>query len=112
MNALPAAVVLAVLAASTGSAFAGLSTGYKLVGVDSQWSTVVPIRPDVSGNPSCPSNFVMRGKVCLSILADRRALRFSAGNRETARPLNIHRGRIHCPSNFIAYRKVCTSLYY
>jgi hypothetical protein len=112
MNTLRAAVVLALLAASVSSASAGLSTGYKLVGVDSQWSTVVPIRPDVSGKPSCPGNFVMRGKVCLSILADRRALHFSAGNRETARPLTIHRGRIYCPSNFIAYRKVCTSLYY
>jgi hypothetical protein len=112
MNALSAAVALAVLVASASSAFARLSTGYKLLGTDAQWSTVVPIRPNASGEPSCPSNFVIRGNVCLSIFADRRALRYSAGNRETAPARINHRGQIQCPSNFVVYRRTCISLYY
>jgi hypothetical protein len=112
MNTLSAAVALAVLAASVSSAFAGLSTGYKPLGTESQWSTVVPIRPNAGGEPSCPSNFVIRGKVCLSIFADRRALHYSAGDRETAHPRIDHRGQFQCPSNFVGYRKICISLYY
>lgn len=111
MNAVSVAVALVVLAASAGNALARLSTGYKPLGPELEWSTVVPIRPNAGGEPSCPSNFVIRGKVCLSIFADRRALNYSAGDREMALP-RINRGQFQCPSNFIVYRKVCISLYY
>lgn len=112
MNTLAAAVALAVLAASAGSAFARLSTGDRPLASEPQWSTVVPIRPNARGEPSCPSGFVIRGKVCVSILAGRRALNYSAGDRETARPWINHRGQRQCPSNFILRRKLCISLYY
>jgi hypothetical protein len=112
MKTLSPAAALVVLAVSASSAFAGLSTGYKLFGTEQEWSTVVPIRPNASGKPSCPSNFVMRGKVCLSIFADRSALHYSVGDREMVRPRIIRRGQFQCPSNFIVYRKTCISLYY
>ena len=112
MNALSVAVALVVVAASASSAFARLSTGYKPLGTELEWSTVVPIRPNAGGEPSCPSNFVIRGKVCLSIFADRRALHHGAGDRETAQPRINHRGQFQCPSNFIVYRRICISLYY
>ena len=112
MNTLSAAVALTLLAISAGSAFASLSTGYKLLGTETEWSTVVPIRPNVRGEPSCPSNFVIRGKVCLSVLADRRALHYGAGDRDMVRPRIIRRGQLQCPSNFVVYRRTCVSLYY
>jgi hypothetical protein len=112
MHTRAAVVALAVLAASASGAFAGLSTGYKLHGMEQKWSTVVPIRPNASGEPSCPSNFVIRGKVCLSIFADRSALHYSVGDRETVLPRIIRRRQLQCPSNFIVYRRTCVSLYY
>jgi hypothetical protein len=112
MNALPAAIALAMLAASVGSVSARLSTGDRPLAAEPQWNTVAPIRANVRGEPSCPSGFVIRGKVCVSVSADRRALHYSAGDRETARPWINHRGQLQCPSNFILRRKICISLYY
>jgi hypothetical protein len=112
MKALSAAVALVVLAASAGSAFAHLSTGERQIAAEPEWNTVVPIRPNARGVPSCPSNFVIRGKVCVSTFAGRGALNFSAGDRDTASPWINGRGQLQCPSNFVLRRKLCVSLYY
>lgn len=112
MKTLSIAVACAMLAASVNGASARLSTGDRSLTTEPQWSTIVPIRPDVRGEPSCPSNFVIRGKVCMSIFASPRALRYSAGDRETARPWINSRREVQCPSNFVLHRKTCISLYY
>jgi hypothetical protein len=112
MKVLSAAVALVVLAMSAGSAFAHLSTGERQLAAEPQWSTVAPIRPNAHGQPSCPSNFVIRGKVCISTFAGRGALNFSAGDRDTASPWINTRGKLQCPSNFVLRREMCVSLYY
>jgi hypothetical protein len=101
-----------MLAGSVSGALASLSTGDRLPAAAAQWSTVAPIRPNARGEPSCPANFVIRGKVCVSIFAGARAQYLGAGDRETAQPfINAH-GQKQCPSNFVIRRRVCVSLYY
>ena len=112
MKTLSVALACAMLAVLGSSAFARLSTGERKLTAEPQWSTVVPIRPNARGEPSCPSNFVIRSKVCVSIFAGTRAHYLSVGERPTARPTINRRGEMQCPSNFVLRRKLCISLYY
>lgn len=112
MKTLSVALACTVLAVSISSAIAHLSTGDRPLAAELQWTTVVPIRPNAHGEPSCPSNFVIRGRVCVNIFADSRAHYFSAGDRQMVRPWINRRGEVQCPGNYVLRRKVCISLYY
>lgn len=116
-----AAVAGAALAASFGIALA---------------QDVVPIRPNYRGEPSCPSNYVIRQGVCVSIYAGRggqggfeggyrreryrdsydaspRRSRgdYEGGRREGFRPILRPDGLLQCPSNYVIRGGLCVSLY-
>jgi hypothetical protein len=110
-----AAVTSATLAGSAGGALA-------------QYGDVVPIRPNYRGEPSCPSNYVIRGNACVSIYAGRggyeggyrrdyydrpRRYRgdYDGGGRGAVQPRLNYRGEWQCPSNYVIRGGLCVSLY-
>jgi hypothetical protein len=105
-----AAVAGVALTASVGTALA-------------QYGDVVPIRPNYRGEPSCPSNYVVRGNACVSIYGERggyegRGYRHNRdyGYRDgygggAVQPRMNYRGEPQCPSNYIIRRGVCVSIY-
>ena len=107
-----------VIAALTGAAFVAL-VGSALA----QYGDAVPIRPNYRGEPSCPSNYVVRGNACVSIYGRRggyegRGYRRDRdyGYREgygggTVQPQLNYRGEAQCPSNYVIRRGVCVSIY-
>ena len=108
-----AAVTCAALAGSVGGAFA-------------QYGDVVPIRPNWRGEPSCPSNYVIQGNVCVSIYAGRghhreyhgygKPLRYrgdyDGGGRAAVQPRLNYRGEWQCPSNYVIRGNLCVSIYH
>ena len=116
-----AAVASAALAGSVGAAIA-------------QYGNVVPIRPNYRGEPSCPSNYVIRGNACVSIYAgygshegryrgERREYHdgydrprryrdhYDGGGRAAVQPRLNYRGEWQCPSNYVIRGGLCVSLY-
>jgi hypothetical protein len=108
-----AAVASAALAASVGSAMA-------------QYGDAVPIRPNYRGEPSCPSNYVIRGGQCVSIYAGRggyggreyyddRPRRYRGdyygGGGGAVQPRVNYRGELQCPSNYVIRGGMCVSIY-
>lgn len=93
--------------------------------VSAQYGDTVPIRPNYRGEPSCPSNYVIRGNVCVSIYAGRgyeygypRHRRYSDDydeprprGRAATRPWVNPRGELQCPSNYILRGGLCVSVY-
>jgi len=122
-----ATVASAVLAASVGSASA-------------QYGDTVPITRNWRGELACPSNYVIRGGVCVSIYAggggypdrgyggggygrernrdygyrnydyDDGPRRYRDG-RGVVEPRLNYRGELQCPSNFVIRNGVCVSIY-
>jgi hypothetical protein len=57
------ALIIAAVASAALAGSAGLASA--------QYGDAVPIRPNYRGEPSCPSNYVIRGNACVSIYAGR-----------------------------------------
>jgi hypothetical protein len=91
--------------------------------VSAQYGDIVPIRPNYRGEASCPSNYVIRDGVCVSIYAGRgydsgyRRYRHRYSDdddapRATARPWINRRGELQCPSNYVLQGdRLCVSIY-
>jgi hypothetical protein len=96
-----AVAAAATLVVSVGSAFA-------------QYGPSVPIRPNWRGEPSCPSNYVIRGGACVSIYAGRGygyRDSYAGYGRRAVQPRINYRGELQCPSNYVIRGGACVSLY-
>lgn len=79
-----------------------------------QYGDVVPIQRNYLGQLACPSNYVIRGNVCVSIYAGGGGYGGGYERRRPAvvRPVVNPYGQLQCPSDYVLdYNNNCVSIY-
>lgn len=97
-------------------AIAATAAALSIDTASAQYGDVVPIQRNYLGQLACPSNYVIRGNVCVSIYAG--GGRYNEGGGygrrrgAVVRPVVNPYGQLQCPGNYVLdYNNNCVSIY-
>lgn len=78
-------------------------------GVSWAQAPTAPISFNYRGEPVCPSNYIVRGNVCVNLYAGQAQPRARQAMPETAPIQRNYRGELACPSNYVIRGNACVS---
>jgi len=122
-QAMGGAIVKAFILLSVASLAIACSNGFAFA----QYGDAVPIQPNHRGEPSCPSNYIIKGNACVSLYpgggtydGSNRPERYADNDEppltsennapHVVQPWLRPDGQLQCPSNYVISRGLCVSI--